>query len=262
MKNGKVKIMAFGDVVGKNGTDSLCSQLWNLRKEYDADMVIVNGENAAVGNGLDKETCEELLRCGADVITGGNHIFRKSSVYSFLDNCESVIRPANYPSACPGSGYCIYDLFGYKVLVMNLLGTVYMESLESPFAVADRILEREKGSFDLSFVDIHAEATSEKYALARYLDGRVSAVFGTHTHVQTSDEQILECGTGYITDLGMCGPKNSILGIKSDIIIKRFLTKLPVRHEEAEGESQISFCVFTVDTSSGKCVGVERGFRG
>ena len=258
MKNGEAKILAIGDICGKCGTEAVAKKLWDIRNELCADMVIANGENAAVGNGLDKESAQTLLQSGVDVITGGNHIFRKNSVYSLLDDGENIIRPANYPTECPGSGYCIFDMCSYRVLVMNLLGTVYMESLESPFAVADRILKREEGNFDLAVMDIHAEATSEKIALAKYLDGRVSAVFGTHTHVQTADEKILCGGTGFICDLGMCGAVDSVLGIKNDIILHKFLTKMPVRHEEAEGDAEICGCLFTVSVSSGKCTDVQR----
>lgn len=258
MTKGEARILVLGDICGECGTEHIRRKLRELIKEYGADMVIANGENAAVGNGLDCETAEVLLSCGVDVITGGNHTFRRSSLYSLLDKCENVIRPANYPGQCPGSGYCIFDMCSYRVLVMNLLGTVYMESLESPFAAADRILERESGNYDFAFVDIHAEATSEKAALAHYLDGRVTAVFGTHTHVQTADEKILPGGTGFITDLGMCGPVDSVLGIKKDIIIRKFLTKMPVRHEEADGESEIRGCLFTVSTDDFKCREVKR----
>lgn len=258
MTNGEARILAIGDVVGKSGTEFISEKLWGLRKFYGVDMVVANGENAAPGNGLDKDTAESLFRAGVDVITSGNHIFRKSVAETLLESQENVLRPANYPSACPGSGWCIFDMCSYKVLVINLLGTVFMESLASPFEAADRILEREKGNFDFAVLDIHAEATSEKLALAKYLDGRVSAVFGTHTHVQTADEQIFPGGTGYITDAGMCGPHDSVLGIKNEIIIRKFLTKMPVRHEEADTPPALCGCLFTLSLSSGKCTGVQR----
>lgn len=258
MTNKTATILAIGDVVGKSGTEFIKEKLWGLRKLYGVDMTVVNGENAAPGNGLNNDTAELLFRSGADVITSGNHIWRRSGTDLLLENSSFVIRPANYPSVCPGNGYCIFDMCSYKVLVINLLGTVFMESLESPFVCADKILEREKGNFDFSIVDIHAEATSEKLALANYLDGRVSAVFGTHTHIQTADERILQKGTGYITDVGMCGPFDSVLGIKSDIIIKKFLTKMPVRHEEAEGEVALCGCLFTLSLDDGKCLEAKR----
>lgn len=258
MEKGIARVLAVGDVVGRIGSEYLSERLWGLRRELKIDMAIVNGENSAQGNGIDRESAEMLLRGGADVITGGNHIYRKSAASSLLTDSENIIRPANYPAECPGVGYCIFDMCSYRVLVMNLLGTAFMESLDSPFTTADKILKREEGRYDMAFVDFHAEATGEKIALGRYLDGRVSGVFGTHTHVQTADEQIFKGGTGYITDLGMCGPTDSVLGVKSDIIIRRFLNKMPCRHEEAEGECALCGAVFTVDCSNGKCLGVER----
>lgn len=258
MTKGEAKILTLGDICGKAGTEMIEKKLWGIRKYCGADMVIANGENASAGNGLDKDTAERLFAAGVDVISSGNHIFKKSSVESLLENNEYVLRPANYPPQCPGSGYCIFDMNSYRVLVMNLLGTVFMESLESPFVVADKILEREKGKYDFAFVDFHAEATSEKAALAKYLDGRITALFGTHTHVQTADDRILSGGTGFITDVGMCGPCDSVLGIKNEIIIRKFLTKMPVRHEEAEGDCMICGCLFTVSTENGKCLGAER----
>ncbi len=258
MTKGEAKILCLGDICGACGTEAIQKNLWSIRKELCADMVVANGENAAVGNGLDRESADTLFSGGVDVITSGNHIFKKSSVYSLLENNEFVLRPANYPSECPGNGYCIFDMCSYKVLVINLLGTVYMESLESPFSASDRILMREKGNYDFALVDIHAEATSEKTALAKYLDGRATAVFGTHTHVQTADERILANGTGFICDLGMCGASDSVLGIKNDIIIRKFLTKMPVRHEEADGDAEICGCLFTVSTESFRCTNIQR----
>ena len=258
MTNGKAKILVLGDVCGSIGVQAVKKKLWTLRKEHGIDMVIANGENAAVGNGLDRASADELFSAGVDVITSGNHIWKKSSVHSLLENNEYVLRPANYPGECPGSGYCIFDMCSYRVLVINVLGTVYMESLDSPFETADKILRREEGNFDIAVADIHAEATSEKMAFAKYLDGRVSAVVGTHTHVQTADECVLKGGTGYITDLGMCGPADSILGVKNDIIIRKFLSKMPARFEEAEGDAIICGCLFTVSTSDGRCHDAER----
>ena len=258
MTNGQAKILVIGDVVGAGGTGFIEEKLWGLRKFYGIDMTIVNGENAAVGNGIDKATADRLMKSGVDVITSGNHIWKKNGIADLLDGNQYILRPANYPPSCPGSGYCIFDMCSYKVLIVNLLGTVFMESLESPFTAIDKILSREKGNFDFAVVDIHAEATSEKLALAKYIDGKVSVVFGTHTHVQTADEQILPLGTGYITDVGMCGPEDSVLGIKNDIIIKKFLTKMPVRHEEADTPSSLCGCIFTLSLDSGKCTGVQR----
>ena len=258
MTKGEAKILVLGDIVGNAGTSAVEKRLWSIRREHGIDMVIANGENAAEGNGLNRETAERLLDAGVDVITSGNHIWKKSTVHSLLEKNENVIRPANYPGECPGSGYCIFDMNSYKVLVMNLLGTVFMESLDSPFVTADKILSREEGNFDFAIVDFHAEATSEKIALGRYLDGRITALFGTHTHVQTADEQVFGGGTGYITDVGMCGPHDSVLGVKSDIIIRKFLMKMPVHHEEAEGDVSLCGCIFTVSTDNYKTVKTER----
>ncbi|MBR3994992.1 MAG: TIGR00282 family metallophosphoesterase [Clostridia bacterium] len=259
MTKGEAKILVLGDICGNAGTGAIESQLWGIRKHYGVDMVVANGENSTEDSvGLDKTSAQRLFDSGVDVITSGNHIWRKSSAHSLLENNPYVIRPANYPSACPGSGYCIFDMNSYKVLVMNVMGTVFMENLDSPFTTADKILQREQGNFDFAVCDIHAEATSEKIALARYLDGRVTIVFGTHTHVQTADEKVLSGGTGFITDAGMCGASDSVLGIKSEIIIQKFLTKMPARHEEAVGDIMINGCLFTVSTETGKCLSAER----
>lgn len=258
MTNEKVKILCVGDVVGPAGTEYIRKNLWKIRKELDADMAIVNGENAASSNGLDKDSAEILFASGADVITGGNHTFQKHSFRQYLDGQEYLLRPANYPSGTFGNGYCIFNLCGYRVLVINLLGTLFLESVDSPFLCADKILEREKGNFDISLIDFHAEATSEKVALGRYLDGRVSAVFGTHTHIQTADEQIFTGGTGFICDLGMTGVRESILGIQKEPVIERFLTKLPTRFEDAEGECFLCGALFEIDLKSGMCQSVKR----
>lgn len=251
-------ILAIGDAVGSAATSYLQKKLWSLRQERNVDITIVNGENSADGNGMLPQSARALLDAGADVITGGNHSFRRREAYNYLDECKQCVRPANMPSSAPGYGYTTFDAGGKRVLVINLLGNVYMEPLESPFSCADRILDENRGSYDYAIVDIHAEATSEKAALARYLDGRVSVVFGTHTHVQTADERILPRGTGFITDLGMVGADESILGVKSEIIIEKFLTHMPVRFEQAQGDITANAAIFTLDKKSGLCFGVER----
>ena len=226
-----MKILALGDIVGPASVEELGKKLWPYRKENKIDFVVANGENASRGNGLDPDTAQAILNHGVDVITSGNHIWQKNSLRDILDNSKNIIRPLNYPSTAAGSGYTIADCCGYKLLVMNVSGTIYMESLSCPFEAVEKVLEREKGSYDLALLDVHAEATSEKYALARYFDGKINGIFGTHTHVPTADAQILPKGSGYITDLGMCGPKNSILGVKSEIIIEKLRTKMPARFE-------------------------------
>ena len=251
-------ILAVGDTVGSRGVRHLTEKLWGIRKYYDIDFTVVNGENCADGNGMLPANVDDIISAGADIVTGGNHTFRRREIYGYLDDSKDCIRPANMPSTTPGFGYSIREAGGLRVLVINLLGTVYMESLESPFTCADRILEQNRGKYDFSIVDIHAEATSEKAALARYLDGRVNVVFGTHTHVPTADTRILPNGTGFVTDLGMVGVSESILGVDPDTIIEKFLTHMPTRFNQAEGDVNADAVVFKLDKESGKCVSAER----
>ncbi len=253
-----MKIMIIGDVVGQCGTEFLRHNLFDISKQYGVDMIIANGENAAKNNGLDKTSAETLFTSGVDVITSGNHIWHKFEMQNIIDDYENILRPANYPGECPGNGYVIFNAGGTKVLVISVLGTVYLDSLASPFETVERILNREEGSYDISIVDIHAEATSEKAALARYFDGKLTAVVGTHTHVQTADERILPLGTAFITDLGMTGAYESILGVECERIINKFLTKMPTRFEQAEGVCQFNAVVVTIDNISNKATSIER----
>lgn len=255
-----MKILIIGDVVGSCGTEFLKANLHSFAKENSIDMIVANGENAAKNNGLDGATAETLFSAGVDVITSGNHIWHKFEMQNIIDNYENILRPANYPGECPGNGYVIYNACGVKVLVISVLGTVYLESLACPFETVNRILKREEGNFDISIVDFHAEATSEKAALARYFDGRLTAVVGTHTHVQTADERLLPNGTAFITDLGMTGAYESILGVNCDRIINKFLTKMPTRFEQAEGECQFNAVIVEVDNVSYKAKSIERVF--
>ncbi|MBQ8758403.1 MAG: TIGR00282 family metallophosphoesterase [Clostridia bacterium] len=249
-----MRILAVGDVVGSHGTEFIRRNLWSIRKEHKIDMTVLNGENAAKGNGLDKDTAETLLVSGADVITSGNHIWQKHEMKHYIEDAEFVLRPANYPSECPGSGVCIFNAGGVKVLVMSLLGNVYMpDAFDCPFKTAKRLLEKYKGDYDVSVIDIHAEATSEKIALAKYLDGDVSVVFGTHTHVQTNDARVLKGGTGFVTDVGMTGVYDSILGVKNECILDKFLYKMPVKFEEGDGDVMFNGCVFDIDENTGIC---------
>lgn len=254
-----MKILIIGDIVGCCGTDFLKKELGGIIKSYGIDMVIANGENAAKNNGLDASTADSLFASGVDVITSGNHIWNKFEMQNVIDDYVNILRPANYPGDCPGNGYVIYNAGGTKVLVISVLGTVYLESLTSPFETVERILNRENGSYDISIVDIHAEATSEKAAFARYFDGKLSAVVGTHTHVQTADERILPQGTAFITDLGMTGAYESILGVECERVIKKFITKMPTRFEQAVGECQFNAVVVTVDNNF-KAISIERVF--
>ena len=245
-----MRVLALGDMVSPRSVEGLKTKLWTYRKEEKIDFVIANGENASKGNGLEADAAMQLIDYGVDVITGGNHIWQKNSLRPFLDSSKNIIRPLNFPGQCAGQGYTTLDCNGFRILVINVSGTVYMESLACPFEAVEKCLNAQKGTYDLSFLDIHAEATGEKYALARYFDGKINGIFGTHTHVQTADEQILPGGTAYITDLGMCGPSDSILGVKSDIIIEKMRTKMPTRFEFGDGDIEYNGIIFEFDTSS------------
>ncbi len=242
-----MNILCIGDIVGKPGRDFINKNLQKLKIEYKVDFVIANGENCAHGVGITRNTYDELIYAGVDVITLGNHTWAKKEVIELLEDKKNIIRPANFPSNNPGWGYTIVEHRGKKIAVINLCGRVYMESYDCPFTKADEILEKIKDEADIIIVDFHAEATSEKLALGWYLDGRVTAVFGTHTHVQTSDERLLPKGTGYITDLGMTGPYNSILGVDKDIIIKKFITMMPSKFEVAEGSAVFNAVLLELD---------------
>jgi 2',3'-cyclic-nucleotide 2'-phosphodiesterase len=259
-----IKIMFFGDVVGECGVSLMGKKLPSIRKEYGAELVIVNGENSADGNGMSSVSAERLYDCGADIITGGNHTWKRKEVYRKLDDESYLVRPANYPADAPGMGYAIADVKGYRVLVMNMLGCVYMEPLTPPHECAEKILKSERGRYDIAVCDFHAEATSEKLFFARYFDMKqdvhFSAVVGTHTHVATSDITILPGGTGYITDLGMCGSHNGILGVKTESIIHKYTVKTPTAFEPAVGDEKINGAYFEIDEKSGKCVKAERVF--
>lgn len=251
----RLTVLCVGDVVGRDGVEYLSGgRLRRVRDEYSAHLVIVNGENSATYNGISPDSANDLLDAGADVITGGNHTFRKKNIGDYLDLHENVIRPANYPGDVQGNGYYIADCMGYRVLVISLLGTVYLDALDNPFSVSENILRSLRGKYDISVIDFHAEATSEKICLAKYLDGKVSCVFGTHTHVQTADATVLRGGTGYITDLGMTGSMNGVLGVRTDCIIHKFTKHTPVQFEPAEGDVSAHGAVFTFDTDTGKCV--------
>ena len=235
----------------------LKAHLPEIKRNYNIDAVIVNGENSADGNGITPQSADEIFSAGADVITGGNHSLRQGNAWHLHEDNDFVLRPANFTDAAPGSGYCLVDFGFTKMAVINLIGTVYMDSYPCPFKTADRLIEQAKNDgASIIAVDIHAEATAEKKALAFYLDGKVSFVFGTHTHVQTADLQILPNKTGFITDLGMTGPHLSVLGVKPELSIKKIKDKVPVRFANAEGPCLLEGCIFSV-TRDGKCDGVE-----
>jgi len=251
-----MNILAIGDVVGSVGCNFLRAHLPQLKKSKGIDLVIANGENSADGNGLTPVSAQFLFDSGVDVITTGNHSFRRRESYELYDSCEYLLRPANYPSSAPGKGFCIVDMGRIQVGIINLMGVVYMESLESPFDVADRLLTSDMPKITL--IDFHAEATGEKRSFGYYLDGRVSAVFGTHTHVQTADACVLPNGTGYLSDLGMTGPINSVLGVKSELVIQKMRTKMPVRFDLADGNCQMDCALLDIDEKTGKTISIVR----
>lgn len=252
-----MNILVLGDVVSDIGCEFVRKKLPAFKKLKMIDFTVANGENSAAGNGITPFSAEHLFTSGVDFITTGNHAFRRKEVYDFLDECENILRPYNYSPANPGKGYTIVDTGFYKIGILNLMGTMYMENLENPFLAADKALKEIEKQTNIILVDFHAEATSEKQALAYYLDGRVSAFFGTHTHVQTNDNRVLPLGTGYISDLGMCGVINSVLGVDKNTVINKFITNMPAFFNSAKGECMINGCIFTVDEKSGKCVSTE-----
>ena len=244
MKEQTFKILAIGDVVGEAGTAFLEKRLPALKAEHRPELVIVNGENACRNNGLDPAGAERIFAAGADLITTGNHVFRKKELYPVLDGEALLLRPANFPGECPGKGTVIAPFRGVRILAVNLLGTLFMESLASPFETMEKILRAEEGRYDFAVCDFHAEATSEKIAFARHFDGRVAVVFGTHTHVPTADLQIFPGGTAYITDLGMTGPADSVLGMKTESAIRRLVSKMPSYYEVADGPCVLQGALF------------------
>ncbi len=254
-----MNILAIGDVCGSIGCEKLKSLLPKLKREYSVDFTVVNGENSADGNGISPASAEVIFASGADVITGGNHTLRRRDIHSLLDENERLLRPDNLPAEF-GRGYTLVDMGYCSVAVINLSGNVYLERLEAanPFIAVDALLERAKeDGAKIILVDFHAEATSEKRAMGFYLDGKVSAVFGTHTHVQTNDAQILKNGTAYITDLGMTGPADSVLGVESGIIIDRLRNHNMGRFMLAEGKCCLEGVLITVDKSSGKATDIK-----
>ena len=252
-----LRVLAVGDVVGEGGQDILARRLGELREEYDIHFTVVNGENAS-GVGITPRQARGILEAGADVITLGNHTWNRIQIGDFLDKEPRILRPANYAGRVPGRGMGVYaGPGGVRVAVLSLMGRLELDSnLDSPFRAADSLLRA--GRYDVAVADFHAEATSEKGALAWYLDGRAQAVWGTHTHVPTADGQILPKGTGFITDLGMTGPYRSVLGIRPEHSVNRFLGGLPRRYEEAEGSCKLNACRFTIDTEKKRCTEVLR----
>ncbi|HEX4835089.1 MAG TPA: TIGR00282 family metallophosphoesterase [bacterium] len=259
-----MNIVFIGDVVGKPGRRILARMLPALRREVGADLAIANGENSAGGFGITPETLDDLLAAGVDVVTGGNHTWQAREIYTLLDSHPRILRPANYPPGTPGRGSGVFRSSGPTpgaVAVLNLEGRVFMQPLESPFEVGRDEAERLRQEASVIIVDMHAEATSEKIALGWYLDGRVSAVIGTHTHVQTADERILPEGTAFISDAGMTGPRDSVIGMGRDEVLQRFLTLLPARFDVAAGPAQLNAVVVEVDDQTGRARRIQRVSR-
>lgn len=254
-----VRILFIGDIVGSPGRSAISRELHRLVDRHAVDLVIANGENAAGGFGITPDTAEELYRQGICLLTSGNHIWDKKDNSGFLDRETRIIRPANYPPGTPGRGSALVETpGGVTVAVLNLEGRVYMKNLDCPFRIADAELALLKRETPIVLVDIHAEATSEKAALGWYLDGRVSAVVGTHTHVQTADERILPGGTAYLTDVGMTGSFDSVIGIDKGQAIQRFLTQQPVKFDIPKKDLRINAVVIGVETATGRAVSIER----
>ncbi len=254
--NKTIKILFFGDIIGKPGRRALIRCLRNT--QFDADLIIANAENAAHGFGVQESHLIELQDAGVQVFTGGNHTFDRREIFEFIERYPLVLRPANYPDGTPGRGSCIVQAGDCKVGVMNLHGRVFMEPLGSPFLCADKLLEELRQETNVIFVDFHAEATAEKQALGWYLDGRVSVVVGTHTHVQTADERILPNGTAYITDAGACSPMNSVIGMEIEGVYRRLVKQLPSRFEVANGRAAACGIIAVVDRETGKAVDIQR----
>lgn len=253
-----MKILFIGDIVGRSGREAVLAELENLKYKEDIDFCIANGENASGGLGMSRRAYEELKSAGIDYFTMGNHTFSKPDAGHLLSEGENICRPANYTDFCPGEGYAIVTgSKGRKIAIMNLMGTVYNDiALTNPFLAADKLIEKIKNVTNIIILDFHAEATSEKIAMGQYLDSRVSAVVGTHTHVQTADAMILPGKTAYITDVGMTGPQASVLGMKSEIAIKRFLTGEKVRYEQSRNKAVIHAVIIEIDDETGNALSI------
>ena len=253
-----MKVLAIGDIVGEAGVKKLKEELPKLKKQDGIDFVITNGENAAGGMGLTERYFKDIVDAGTNVVTMGNHTWGKKDIFKFIDH-HRLLRPANYPKGVVGKGCEIYECKGKKIAVMNFLGRVDLNILtENPFVMAKEMVEEIQNQVDMIFIDFHAEATAEKIAMGRFLDGKITALWGTHTHVQTADEQILPNGTAYITDLGMTGPKDSVIGMDINVSFKRFETTLPERYRIATGECKLNGVIFDIDDETNKVKNIER----
>lgn len=253
-----LRILVCGDIVGRSGCRAVFSMAKTLKKENAADLMIVNGENAVDGSGLTPEIVRELFNAGVDVITSGNHIWKQKSVYPLMDTESRLLRPENYPKGTIGSGHCTVDVRGHKIGVVNLEGRLNRARLRCPFTTAKDVVGKLKKESRHIIIDFHAEEAQEKEALATYLDGEVSFVFGTHTHVQTADERILPGGTGYITDIGMTGPAESVIGMSIKVALGRALTQMPLKLEVEDTPAAVMGIVIDLDQVSGKTLNIKR----
>ncbi|MBQ9758003.1 MAG: TIGR00282 family metallophosphoesterase [Clostridia bacterium] len=253
-----MRILTVGDIVASDGREFIYNNLGRIKKKFDIDYCIANGENAANTNGITADIANTFLMSGVDVITLGNHTFANREYMQVLTDNKRVIRPANYPPETEGMGYFVDDLGNVRIGVINAMGRINMEALDCPFRATEKIIDKIKNEADIIIIDFHCETSSEKLAFGNYFDGKVTAVFGTHTHIQTADEHILPKGTGYISDLGMTGVRDSILGVKKEIIMDMYYTRKKYRFEKAEGEVWFSGAVFEVDDKTKKVTGIER----
>ncbi len=254
-----MNILMLGDVTDLRTVTYLKDKLADLRRAHHIDFVSANAENACFITGANPDTADSLLDAGVDVLTGGNHTLQCHSIHSYLEDSSRMLRPINYPAAVPGTGYTILDAAGYRMLVISALGVVDMQPiLDNPFTAVDRVLAREEGHYDFVMLDFHAEATGEKVAMGRYLDGRVHIIAGTHTHVPTADNSVLPGGSGYVTDLGMCGPQDGVLGIKTQVILDRNVHRMPTRFEPAEGDIRAQGVLFSLNTATGRVESTQR----
>ena len=253
-----MNILAVGDIVGNSGVNKLKSELKDIKAKYNIDFCIVNGENAAEGMGITKKNFDDIILAGADCITMGNHTWGKKEIFTFIDD-PKILRPLNYPEGVCGKGHNIFECNNKKIAVINAMGRAEINvQTENPFIQIQKVIDKIKKEVDIIVLDFHAEATAEKEAMGYFLDGKATIVFGTHTHVQTADEKILEKGTAYITDIGMTGPKNSVLGMDKEAALKRFLTALPEKYRVATGETMLNGCVFKINDETNTVMDIKR----
>lgn len=254
-----MKILFIGDIVGSPGRDMLANYLPKLKEKYRPQVTIVNGENAAAGKGITEKIYKQFMQLGVQTVTMGNHTWNKKEIMDFIDEADHLIRPANFPKNNPGKGITYLKVNDLIVAIINLQGRTFLDAHDNPFTKGDELITEAKKKTDIIFVDFHAEATSEKQAFAWYVDGRVSAVIGTHTHTQTADERILPKGTAYLTDAGMTGPYDSILGVDKESVIERFFSNMPVKFNvDKSGSNQLNGCLVTIDPTTGKSTDIKR----